>query len=111
MKTRFYGRVEELIEVPNLVELQTRCYRDFLQKESSPQERENKGLEAIIREVFPIQSYNKNITLCYHGYELGRPRYTPDECRKLRLTYGSPFKIRVEMSRGNESQIEDVYLR
>jgi DNA-directed RNA polymerase subunit beta len=110
MKTRFYGRVEELIEVPNLVELQTRCYRDFLQKEVLPHERENKGLEAIIREVFPIQSYNKNVTLVYHGYELSRPRYTPDECRKLKLTYGAPFKIRVEMIRGGESQMEDVYL-
>ena len=51
--------------------------------------------EAILREIFPIKSFNGEIALEYVGYELGRSRYTADECRRLRLTYGAPFKVRV----------------
>ncbi|HZN58547.1 MAG TPA: DNA-directed RNA polymerase subunit beta, partial [Planctomycetota bacterium] len=72
-------------------------------------DRENVGLEAILREIFPIKSYDSKITLTYLGYELGRPRYSPEECRQLRLTYGMPFKIRVRLEK-EEPIEEEVYL-
>ena len=87
-----FGKVEEILDVPNLVDLQTRSYADFLQADVAYGERRNVGLEAILREVFPIKSFNGEMALEYVGYELGRPRYTPDECRRLRLTYGAPFR-------------------
>ena len=46
-----------------------------------------------MREIFPIESYDKKHCLEYIKYELGKPRYDPDECRQLRLTYGRPFKV------------------
>ena len=92
-----------------MVELQTKSYRDFLQADVPPSERRNQGLEAIIREIFPIHSYDKQMVLEYLGYELRRPRYTPEECRMLRLTYGAPFIIRVRILKPEPVE-EDVYL-
>jgi len=106
---RFFGKVPDICPIPNLVELQTKSYADFLQGNVPPSERKNQGLEAIIREIFPIWDYNKKMCLEYLGYELGRPRYTPDECMRLKLTYGSPFKIRLRLNK-EEPVEEDVYL-
>jgi DNA-directed RNA polymerase subunit beta len=104
-----YGKVEEVLDVPNLVELQTRSYAEFLQAEVPYTERKSHGLESIIREIFPIQSYDKTMNLEYVGYELGRPRYTPEECMRLKLTYGAPFKIRLRLNKPEPVE-EDVYL-
>ncbi len=104
-----FGTVTEVLDVPNLVELQTRAYSDFLQADVPYSERRNVGLEAILREIFPIKSFNGEISLEYVGYELGRPRYTPDECRRLRLTYGAPFKVRVRLDKEDAVE-EEVYL-
>ncbi|MEZ6195980.1 MAG: hypothetical protein R3F20_09665 [Planctomycetota bacterium] len=108
-EVRTYGKRGEIIDVPDLIELQLKAYRDFLQPDAAPAERAEAGLEAIIREVFPIQSYDKTLSLEYLGYELGRPRYTPEECRNLRLTYSMPFKIRCRLNKA-EPMEEEVYL-
>ena len=81
---RTYGRVSEAVEVPDLMELQIEAYRRFLQAEIHYTDREGIGLEAILSEIFPIQSYDGKITLTYLGYELGRPRYSPEELGKVR---------------------------
>jgi len=107
---RRYGRAKEGIAVPNLMQFQVEAYERFLQADLHYTDRNNVGLEAILREIFPIKSYDGKISLIYLGYELGRPRYTPDECRQLRLTFGMPFKIRVRLEKGEEPIEEEVYL-
>ncbi len=109
MEVLKFGRTEGEVALPDLVELQTSSYVEFLQADAPFTEREEKGLEGIIREVFPIQSYDGTMSLDYLGYELGAPRYTPDECSRLRLTYGSPFKIRVRLNKAEPVE-EEVYL-
>ncbi len=95
--------------IPNLAELQTASFAEFLQEEVPAEHREAKGLEAILREVFPIPSYDGTMELQYLGYDLGSPRYTPAECRELKVSYGRPFKVRVRLQK--ESPVEeDVYL-
>ena len=108
-EVRTYGNFIEILDIPNLVELQTESYRDFLQLGVPSDRRQNQGLEEIIREIFPVTSYDESMKLEYLSYELGRPRYSQDECRKLRLTYGYPFKIRVRLDKGDIIE-EDVYL-
>ena len=103
-----YGAQREF-DVPDLVELQTRSYAAFLQEDVPGEHREDSGLESILREVFPIPSYDGTMQLEYLGYDLGAPRYTPDECRELRLTYGRPFKIRVRLQKETPVE-EEVYL-
>jgi len=108
-KTRIYGRGEEVLAVPDLTELQIKSYKEFLQEEVPPNERKLVGLEGILRETFPIESYDKTMRLTYLGYELGKPRYNPDECRLLKQTFGMPFKIRVRLEKAEPVE-EDVYL-
>jgi DNA-directed RNA polymerase subunit beta len=106
---RIYGRYRDIVAVPNLVEIQTKAYDEFLRVETPASARTSQGLEALLREVFPIYSYDKTMCLEYLGYELGRARYTIDECRKLRLTYGYPFKVRLRLVKPEPIE-EEVYL-
>ncbi len=99
----------DTIDLPDLVELQTRSYEEFLQSDMPFSERLHHGLEAIISEIFPIESYDGTMSLQFLGYELGAPRYRPEECRRLRLTYGAPFRIRVRLNK-EEPVEEEVYL-
>jgi len=96
-------------ELPDLTELQTASYADFLQEDSDPLKRKDFGLESVLREIFPIESYDGNTTLEYLYYELGKPRYTSPECRQLRLTYGRPLRIWLRLNR-EEPHEEEVYL-
>jgi DNA-directed RNA polymerase subunit beta len=109
METKVYGRYRSVAEIPDLVEMQTKSYLSFLQPEVAPNRRKVEGLEALLREVFPIFSYDKTLSLEYISYELGRPRYTVEECRKLRVTFGYPFKIRVRLVKPEPVE-EDIYL-
>ena len=105
MDIRDFSKIGDHMELPDLVEIQTRSYERYLQPEGVPDKRENKGLEALLREVFPIESFDGKLKLEYLGYELGRPRYEPDECRKLRLSYGMPFRIYLRLLK--EEPIEE----
>jgi DNA-directed RNA polymerase subunit beta len=109
LPVRRYGRHEPVLGLPDLAELQTKSYEDFLQRDIPRTKRRPAGLEALLREVFPIESYDKTMRLEFLGYELGKPRYTPDECRKLRLSYGYPFKVRLRLVKPEPVE-EDVYL-
>ena len=110
LEVKRFGRVREVMAPPNLMKLQVESYSRFLQPNLPPDEREPMGLEGILSEIFPIESYDKSLSLEYLGYDLGRPRYSTDDCRKLRKTYGMPFKIRVRLVKGSEAKEEDVYL-
>ena len=96
---RQFGRIAETTEIPNLTEIQKFSYAQFLQEDTPTDKRKLIGLEALLREIFPIVSYNEETQMEFHGYELGKARYTPDECRQLRLTYGKPFRIRCRLIR------------
>ncbi len=110
MRARSFSKTGDPYPLPNLVDIQTESYEEFLQAEVSPKKRKAKGLENILRDAFPVQSHDGSITLEYIHYELGKPRYSPDECRKLRLSYGRPFRIRARLHKKNETIEEDVYL-
>ena len=83
--------------------------RRFLQHETPWQKRKDQGIEGVLREIFPIESYDKTLRLEYIRYELGKPRYEPDECRQLRLTYGRPFKVWLRLTKEQPIE-EEVYL-
>src|SRR5207237_2938293 len=92
-QVRNFGRFGDAIDVPPLTDVQTRSYERFLQLDVPPEKRTPTGLEGVLREIFPIESYDKKLSLEYVKYELGKPRYDPTECRQLRLTYGRPFRV------------------
>ncbi len=108
-QVRDFSKYPTIVDIPDLVALQTQSYSDFLQESVPIDKRKVLGLEAILKEIFPIPSYDGTMALEYVSFELGKPRYSPDECRKLRLTYGYPFKIRVRLNKAEPVE-EDVYL-
>src|SRR4051812_13335249 len=108
---RNFGRFGDASPVPPLTDIQTRSYDRFLQLDVGHDKRTVSGLEGVLREIFPIDSYDKKITLEYVKYELGKPRYDPDECRQLRLTYGRPFRVWLRLRKADGTAVEEeVYL-
>jgi DNA-directed RNA polymerase subunit beta len=109
-EVRYFGSRKEHYHIPDLTDIQTRGYTAFLQDDVAPEKRKKEqGLESVLREIFPIESYDKTIRLDYLRYELGKPRYTPEECRQLRLTYGRPFRVWMLLNK-EEPVEEEVYL-
>src|ERR1700722_8571787 len=106
---RNFGRFGDAVEVPSLTDVQTRSYDRFLQLDVAPEKRQPFGLEGVLREIFPIESYDKTLSLDFLKYELGKPRYGPDECRQLRLTYGRPFRVWLRLVKDQPVE-EEVYL-
>ena len=110
---RNFSKRGDALPVPTLTRVQADAYRRFLQLDKSHDQRNTMlGLEALLREVFPIASYDNSMKLEYLYYKLDEPRYTADECRELRLTYGRPFRIGVRLVREGTSEIaeEEIYL-
>ena len=110
--TRSFGKVNDAVEIPNLVAIQRNSYDNFLQKDVAPTKRKCAGLEALFQETFPIESYDKKMLLEYLYYELEKPHYTPIQCRQLRLTYGYPLKIwcRLRTKEGEDLAEQAMYL-
>ncbi len=106
---RRFGSGREQFPIGNLTKLQTESYKNFLQEDVPPEKRKDQGLEGVLREIFPITSYTEDVSLEYLRYELGKPRYTPEECRQLRLTYGRPFRVWLRLNK-EEPVEEEVYL-
>lgn len=106
---RNFGEIKNDFELSNLTAIQTDSFDAFLQKSRTSKDRKDEGLEEILREIFPIDSYDGQYRLEYVKYELGKPRYTPEECRQLRLTYGRPFRVWLRLQKEQPIE-EEVYL-
>ncbi|RLT07017.1 MAG: DNA-directed RNA polymerase subunit beta [Planctomycetota bacterium] len=106
---RHFGSRRASHAIPDLTEIQTRFYDRFLQYDTAPTKRKDEGIEGVLREIFPVESYDKTVKLEYLRYELGKPRYDPDECRQLRLTYGRPLRVLMRLTREQPIE-EEVYL-
>jgi DNA-directed RNA polymerase subunit beta len=109
---RSFGRMQDAVKIPDLVAVQRDSFARFLQKDVAPTKRADQGLEALFRETFPIESYDKKMSLEYLYYELEKPHYTPLECRQLRLTYAYPLKIhcRLRSESGADMAEQAIYL-
>ncbi len=104
-----FGVIRADMELSDLTRIQTDSFAHFLQLDRPARERKNHGLEEILREVFPIESYDEQYRLEYIKYELGKPRYDATECRQLRLTYGRPFRVWLRLVKEQPIE-EEVYL-
>src|SRR6267142_3111378 len=104
-EVRDFSKRGDALPIPNLIDIQIESYQRFPQKEVEPNKRKNDGLEALLREVFPIESYDQNLKLEYISYDLAEPRYTTDECRALRLTFGMPLRIQVRLIRKDKDEV------
>ena len=110
-ETRHFGKERFAVPIPDLTSLQTSNYERFLQHGVPREKREDIGLESIFREFFPIENHDGKISLEYVDYELCPPRYEPDECRLLKLTYGRPLRVKFRLYREGKDALEsEVFL-
>ncbi|MCB1106713.1 MAG: DNA-directed RNA polymerase subunit beta [Chlamydiia bacterium] len=108
-RVSFRGR-EEIIDLPNLIEIQVKSFRQFFQEDKLPHERENMGLEEVFREIFPIKSYDEKTVLEYLSYNLGVPKYSPEECIRRGITYNVTLKVKFRLTDETGIKEEEVYM-
>jgi len=92
-----FGKRPPVLGVPNLLTIQTDSYREFLQEHVAPKARDDKGLHAALKSVFPIVSYSGNAALEYVDYRLGEPPFDERECRNRGMTFGAPLRVTVRL--------------
>jgi DNA-directed RNA polymerase subunit beta len=92
-----FGKRPSILDVPYLLAIQLDSYRKFLQAEAVEQQREDVGLHAAFKSVFPISSYSGNATLEYLSYRLGEPVFDVKECQMRGLTYAAPLRVKVQL--------------
>ncbi|MBD66795.1 MAG: DNA-directed RNA polymerase subunit beta [Halobacteriovoraceae bacterium] len=92
-----FGRNDNVIEPPKLMKLQINSYEEFLQKDVPPARREDIGLQAVFKSVFPIFDFNKTVSLEFVSYSLEQPKYSEQDCKARGLSYESPLKVTVRL--------------
>ena len=105
-----FGKLREVLQPPNLIEIQINSYLDFLQKGVPEKQRKPQGLEAVFREVFPIQSYDERLVLEYVSYTLGDPKNSEIECIREGITYSVPLYVKLRLREEDFIKDEDIYM-
>ncbi len=105
-----FGKIKEIIAPPNLIELQTNSYTEFLQADVPASKRKNLGLQAVFTEVFPITSYDEKCVLDFHSYEIGEPKLDWLECLREGLTYGAPLYVTFLLKEEKGTKEEKVFM-
>ena len=82
------------IDLPDLLAIQVESWKEFLQEDVLPEKRKNLGLEAVLRNTFPIEDNHRNYVLEYKFYFLGLPKYSVKECLERRISYNVPLKVK-----------------
>jgi DNA-directed RNA polymerase subunit beta len=107
-----FSKLETVLDLPHLAAIQTDPFEDFLQAKVDPDKRENRGLQAVFLQVFPITDVQEIYSLEFVRYIIEQPRYTIEECQERNMTYGAPLKATLRLvtreSEGNTSKVKDI---
>src|SRR6185369_3354627 len=109
-----FGKIDRIIDIPNLIDIQMKSYEKFLQANVPPNERQDLGLQGVFRSVFPIRDFNGTSELVFVGYTLERPKYDVDECRQRGMTFAAPIKVTIQLiiydnsGEGSERLVRDI---
>ena len=107
---KYFGKLREGAEPPNLIEVQLDSYVEFLQQDITPGKRKMTGLQAVFKEVFPIQSYDEKITLDFASYEIGEPKLSIREAMRESLTFSAPLHVTFLLKEEKATKEEKVYM-
>ena len=115
-RTRFrksFGHIKEILDMPNLIEVQRESYEKFLQSNTDANKRIHFGLQQVLKEIFPIHDYSGKATLEFIKYKLDKPKYDVDECKQRGFTYASGLKVTLRLIRYDidEEDIEKKMFR
>ncbi|MDE0300266.1 MAG: DNA-directed RNA polymerase subunit beta [Candidatus Poribacteria bacterium] len=92
-----FAKSPEIMNLPDLIEIQKSSYHEFLQVNIDDDKRKDEGLHAVFNEIFPIHDFSETSSLEFVSYSLGDPKYDINECQYRGFTYGVPLKIRVQL--------------
>ena len=105
-----FGKLREVIQPPNLIELQISSYLEYLQKDTPEKQRKPFGLEAVFREVFPITSYDERLVLEYVSYTIGEPKSSEIECLREGTTYAVPLYVKLRLREEDFIKDEEIFM-
>src|ERR687884_390555 len=94
---KFFGKIQEVAEMPNLIEVQKASYDQFLLVKEPVGGRPDEGLQAVFKSVFPISDFSNTSELHFVSYEFEQPKYDVDECRQRGMTYAAPLKVTLRL--------------
>src|SRR5256714_7763177 len=92
-----FAKIQKIIDIPNLIDIQKHSYDKFLQADSAPEQREDSGLQGVFKSVFPIKDFNETASLEFVSYTLGEPKYDVDECHQRGMTFAAPLKVTIQL--------------
>ena len=98
-----FTHIQELLEIPDLLAIQTKAYQQFLQEFEATEARKDLGLQAVLNSVFPIEDSHRNYILEFNSYYLGQPKYTGDECIDRGVTFSAPLRVKLSLHITDES--------
>ena len=98
---KYFGKIREVIDPPNLIEVQLNSYVEFLQTNVSLSKRKDMGLQAVFKEVFPIESYDEKVTLDFASYEIGDPKLSIREAMRESQTFSAPLHVTFSLKEEN----------
>jgi DNA-directed RNA polymerase subunit beta len=93
-----FSKNNQVIDIPNLIELQKSSYEAFLQKDMDPDRRGEVGLNGVFKSVFPITDFNNTSSLEFVSYTLEPAKYDVEECRQRGMTFAAPIKVTFVLS-------------
>ena len=105
-----YGSIKEVITPPNLIEIQSKSYMEFLQEDVDLNKRKMVGLQSVMKEVFPIESYDGQCLLDFVKYEIQEPKMDALECLREGVTYAAPLYVTFRLKEADEVREEDIYM-
>src|SRR5438067_6573684 len=97
MKQISFGKLDKGMEMPHLLDIQTRAFEALLQLDAASHDREDIGLERVFKDLFPITDVHENFSLEFVRYSLGEPKYTVEECIERDMTYSAPLKATLQL--------------
>jgi DNA-directed RNA polymerase subunit beta len=95
---RSFGKIREVADMPNLIEIQRMSYEAFLQADVDTDERMRQGLQEVFSSVFPIKDFADKAEIDYVKYELEEPKYDVEECQQRGMTYSAPLRVTLRLS-------------
>src|SRR5215207_3080704 len=94
---KFFGKIREVAEMPNLIEVQKASYDQFLMVDEPKGGRPEEGLQAVFKSVFPISDFSNTALLEFVRYTFEPPKYDVDECRQRGMTFAAPLKVTLRL--------------
>ncbi|MCZ6787305.1 MAG: DNA-directed RNA polymerase subunit beta, partial [Planctomycetota bacterium] len=92
-----FSKIERVIDIPNLIDIQNRSFERFLQADVAPEKREDVGLQQVFKSVFPIRDFNETASLEFVSYMLEKPKYDVEECLQRDMSYAAPIKVTIRL--------------